>query len=230
MNSFIRSAHRLSSKVVATMLTFFLVNISASAGSICKQTFTVYGKTTGPNSILAFREQIGGECESNNLFMILLYADSLPLIFSAGAPDGVSERVMSFLNAVGAEPADTVAEANGRFSLNDSVYFTLPPEDTTFAWKHGRLGNEGKADAAHWRKKCPVNCQDYPNFVGAWATLLYEHKRGLYKNYTVSQCLWYSRSDILVIVTYQPRTAVGMDTMHGILIYRLNQDASEGEL
>ena len=229
MKSFISTVHRLRGRIIAAMVTLLLVSVSASAASICEQTFTVFGKTIGANAILAFREEIGGECGLDNLFLIMLNVNVPGVVLSTYSPKGVGHRVTAFLNEVGTEYVDTVAEEHGRFTLNDSVYFTLPPEDTTFGRKHGRLTNEGQADAAHWRRECPVNCQDYPNFVGTKATLLYEYKRGLYKNYTISQCLWYSKSNILVIITNQPMRAVGLDTMHGLLIYHLDRDGTGGE-
>ncbi|MCM2272877.1 MAG: hypothetical protein NDJ18_10045 [candidate division Zixibacteria bacterium] len=67
--------------------------------------------------------------------------------------------------------------------------------------------------------------KDLPIFEGVRAEQLYMH-RALYKNYSIREALFYPESSYLVIVTDQPLKQAGMDTMHGLLIYRIAKSGS----
>jgi hypothetical protein len=136
---------------------------------------------------------------------------------------GGKDWIPPLLADLPSEEGRILHDSSGVFRISDSVWFTAPPPDSTFARKYALLANDGMGDARHWYRVCPVNCSDYPAFTGIEAELVYSHKRGLYKNYSISQAVYYSPSGYLVVVTNQPQKAIGLDTMHGLLIFRLRQ-------
>ncbi|MDH4156735.1 MAG: hypothetical protein OEW00_05610 [candidate division Zixibacteria bacterium] len=204
-----------------------LLATTVLSATLCDQTFTIYGKTAGDHSIFWFDEYVGGECYFWEVNTVYLGYDR-PYVMSMRHDGGGKDWVPQLLADLPSEAGTILKDSSGVFRINDSVSFTAPPPDSTFPRKHARLANDGPADARHWYRVCPVNCSDYPVFTGVEADLVYSHKRGLYKNYGISRAVYYAPSGYLVVITDQPQTAVGLDTMHGLLIYKLRLP-QEGE-
>ncbi|OQA00291.1 MAG: hypothetical protein BWY71_00770 [Planctomycetes bacterium ADurb.Bin412] len=60
-----------------------------------------------------------------------------------------------------------------------------------------------------------------PGFDGLSARLVYFYPAGLYVNYEIDRVYYFPKSRYLLIFTRQPQKAVGLDTMHGFLLFRL---------
>ena len=107
----------------------------------------------------------------------------------------------------------------GILQLNDSMSIRSPLFDSTFFAKFWNAG--GSPDV--WYRKCSDNCIDDPMFDFP-AKLIYYDKCGVYKNYAIKSAYYYEQSWYLIIFTHNPEKAAGLDTMHGVLIYRLKTE------
>ena len=62
-----------------------------------------------------------------------------------------------------------------------------------------------------------------PKIEGIKTELLFSYETGLYINYEISEVHYFPNSYILIF-TNQPSKAVGFDTMHGFLIFRIKRN------
>jgi len=217
-------------RATALSVVFLLILVSimprlAMATTMCDQTFTIYGKTAGEHSAIFWDIFVGGECENWHVYAFFVgYERTYQM--SLGIDGGGKAWVPSFLEELPTERMDTLVQAGGKFYIDKDIYFMAPEPDTTFRRKWAGIQYEG---VKKWYSECPVNCSDYPVFNKAEATLLYEHKTGLYKNYLIKQAIYFPISHYLVIMTDQPALATGMDRMDGMLIYKILPQEEGGE-
>lgn len=197
-----------------------VIALSATAvgSSSCVQTFTIYGKTAGEHGVLMWDVFIDGECEFTTSYCLFLGSARTYLLTTTGSAKDVFPQ---FLAEHRPEKSETLRRSEGKYFVGKGIYVTPPPPDSTFQRKFNKVINDGGRNASDWYKACPVHCSDYPIFFGTDAKLVYEHPDGLYKNYAFSQVIYFPKSKYLVLVTDQPTRAVGLDTMHGFLVYKL---------
>ncbi len=62
-----------------------------------------------------------------------------------------------------------------------------------------------------------------PNIERIKTKLLFSFKTGLYINYEISEVHYFPKKYIIVF-THQPQIAVGLDTMDGFLIFKIEKD------
>ncbi len=196
------------------------------ASSCCDQTFQVYGKTAGDNSMLFWSVTLGGECGGHFEGYALVLGDSTTPVLTFGHRSG--DWVPRLFKDIREEKPVQVEQVNGRFVINDSVWIEPPPEDTTFVRKFISVINQGGGDPRSWYRMCPVDCSDYPVVHGRQSEVVYAYKGGVYKSYKFKEVIYYPESQYVVVITDQPQKAVGLDTMHGLLVIHLTH-ATEGE-
>lgn len=190
---------------------------SVGATTCCDQVFTVKGKTAGDYGVIVWRIDVGGEClftEAQFLFTAPEGAHLLKMRMGDNDkwPDG-------FLSDARAETMFDAVDSSGVFRLNDSIVAYPPLPDTLFPLRYQELAQY--QDAGSWYKNCPVECIDYPRFLGCEAKLVYTHAGGLYKNYKLKSVTYFPESGYVVIVIDQPMKAAGLDTMHGLFVFKL---------
>jgi hypothetical protein len=204
------------------LLCVILLSESPMAATFCVQTFTVYGKTAGEHSILFWDMEVGGDCSSDTTFALFLGDDNACVMTDRL---NSKEFVPQFLSEVGSEKSVVLTDSSGIYRIADSVYFTVPATDTTFLATFSRLNTLGAmGNGRDWCRDSPVNCIDYPVFSGTGATLIYRYAEGLYKNYRFEQVTYFPGSKYLVLVVDPPVVAHGLDTMRGLLVYRLGDE------
>jgi len=205
--------------IIVVFLSCLFGSSTLISATFCEQKFKVYGKTAGEHSILFWELFVGGECQNwtvNGLFL----GNDKDYTMSIQDHNG-SIWLPPFLETVPLEQGVKLADSSGKYFLRDSVFTTPPPDDISFLRHYSALVNEGRGDAAQWYRECPVDCSDYPVFYGVNARLIYAYRDGIYKNYKFKEVLYYPDSGYIVFITDQPRVAMGHDTMHGFLVFKL---------
>jgi len=212
-------------KYLAMCLLIGLFSSSTTlTATLCDQTFTIHGKTSGENAMLFWSVVLGGECEGYIRGFVLVLGDTITPILTT--QKWGMDWVPRLFKDISEEKSIKIEETDGRYVINDTVWIEPPAEDTTFPRKFGTVINRGGDGPKDWYRECPVNCSDYPIVHGCAAAVVYSYEGGLYKNYSFKDLLYYPESGYLVVITDQPLKAVGLDTMHGLLVLRLktNED------
>jgi len=208
-------------KLLLGMFCTLVLASTALSSSLCDQTFTVYGKTKGENSLLFWEVIRGGACEGGYGCSLVLGDSVVPVMtFNSGGGTWIT-RLFTDLPV---EKAVKIEPSEGAYKINDSISIDPPPEDTTFVRKFSSLM---RADPKGWYRACPVNCSDYPIVHGCQSQVVYAYKGGVYKNYQFKDVIYYPESNYIVIVTDQPAKTTGLDTMHGLLVIRLTHTSDK---
>lgn len=210
---------RITLGIVA--VTFFIAGTTPAA-TLCEQEFTIYGKTEGDHSLLFWQEYITGECQQNRTYALYLSdTGSVELDCQWCPGDWVPEVTANLPMEDGTEVP--VGES---CTIEDSIVVSPPPFDSAFPARYRELikgGARGTAD--DWNRltfeRGRGGEKDYPVFSGAEARCIYTHDRGLYKNYGFRRVIYFAESRYVVVITDQPHKAVGLDTLHGLMVFKL---------
>ena len=210
--------------IYAVILVFIggFITTTASASSCCDQKFTIHGKTTGEYSLLMYDVYWGGDCLCWSVHTVYLGIErTMAMETNIGLSSG-RDWIPMFLSQFPLDTQVELPDSNGIYYINDSMYITPPPKDSTFEQKYIDIMRDAGADERDWYRECQYDCNDYPEFFGFDAKLVHSYSRGLYKNYGIKEVIYFPESGYLAIITDQPHKAAGLDTMHGMLVYRLN--------
>lgn len=197
------------------------VGSSAVAASFCEQSYTILGKTAGDTAWLYFDEYVSNECQESHLYAVLLTPDRHVILQGYVGDDsiGAAWGVLPFMGLPTEQPIHLFDSA-GIFRLPSGGQFSVPTDpDFPLRWQNVDYSLNS------WERQMTYPTKEFPIFEGVKAEQLYAH-RALYKNYSIKEALYYPESSYLVIVTDQPLKQVGMDTMHGLLIYRIAKSGS----
>lgn len=198
------------------------VACTTSAATLCEQEFTVYGKTKGDHSLLFWHEYLTGECGQHRTYAIYLSDTGSVELDCQWCPGDWVPAVTANL------PMESAIEVPVGDScvVEDSIVVSPPPFDSTFPARYRELVKSGaRGTAGDWNRltfeRGRGGERDYPVFWGTEAHCIYAHDRGLYKNYGFQRVLYFAESRYVVIITDQPHTAIGLDTLHGLLVFKL---------
>lgn len=201
---------------VATLAVF---SSSSFAATLCKQTFTVLGKTKGDTAWLYIDEYKSGECQGTRLYAFLLMPGRhAQLTGDVGSDPIGSAWGTSLFSGQPQEQPVRLADSSGVFAMPEAGRFFIPYDpDFELRWQGTDM------DLISWERQSSYPSRDYPVFEGVETSLLFALP-ALYKNYSVKEALYYPESSYLVIVTHQPIQQVGEDTLHGVLIYKVKTE------
>jgi hypothetical protein len=201
------------------ILVFSGLTVSEGS-SLCNQNYTILGKTSGDYSIIFYDLFVDGDCYYWETYSIFLGPENTYTL-KVRVDSCATEWVNGFLGDFPSEPMEILGDSDGVFYITDSVYFTAPEYDSGFFRYYNELLSGTAKNTWEWRKNCKENCFDEPVFFGTDYELKHVNHEGLYKSYGIGQAVYFPESQCLVLVTDQPIKAVGMDSMHGLLIYKL---------
>ena len=205
------------------LLIFGLICLfTASRGDVeirCKQEISVVGKTEGEYSILFYHTdwKKGRHCGISIMHIIFLTREGAYALDRKSAGPVWAEN---YLNDLGADSSISIKKSDGRYYLNDSVYFEPAPKDTTFSARFWQLP---KNNAVTWNWEYgPEDGCDPPLIHGARWKMLYTHDEGVYKNYMIREVYYFPKSNYIVIKTLQPQLDETNKTMDGLMVFYLN--------
>jgi len=197
-----------------------LMPMCSNAASLCKQKFSILAKSPGSPSIVAYQEELTGECEQYRLHLVFLHDDIVTNMSRSGLDDPPI-FVLDYFGTLGREESVSLNDSSGVYWINDSVWFKAPEFDSTFDERWSAFVASGGRDEHSWCVENREDCWYFPVFSGADPVLVHRYSGGLYKNYSIDAVTYFPASGTIIIITRQPRLKVGLDTMHGLLIYRL---------
>ena len=209
------------------LIIALFIPCNSHSASCCDQTFTLYGKTQGEYSVLLWDVFVGGACYSWYTNIFVFTPDTMRRFVSEYG-DGGQGWASEYIAHNNLEKIDTLLCKDGKYAIKDSLTISPPEEDTSFVGKWRMISINDCCGASSWYKKCPVNCFDLPIFNKGHAELIYYYKDGLYKNYSLKNVYYFPESDLVIILTHQPKTAVGLDRMDGLLVFKLSSEEEGG--
>jgi len=106
---------------------------------------------------------------------------------------------------------------------NKDLKILPPPYDSSLYKEFNEHIVQGGSNAITWFKLKGNKGIKLPNIEGIKTELIFSYKTGLYINYKISEVHYFPKR-FIVVFTHQPRNAVGLDTMHGFLIFKIKED------
>lgn len=210
-------------RITVGILAAISLACTISAATLCEQEFTVYGKTRGDHSLLFWQEYLTGECQQHSAHIICLFDTSSVVLKSEyGRPEEWIPEITA--NLPMEEAVDLTVDDS--CIIEDSIIISPPPFDSTFRKRYAELVNSGESGFGQqwnrftWTRDGGADI-DYPVFSGAETKCVYAQGRGLYKNYGLQRAVYFPESRYVVLITDQPITAVGGDSLHGLLVFKL---------
>jgi len=107
--------------------------------------------------------------------------------------------------------------------ISEDIKITPPEYDSALAKEFNTHIIKGGGNTYTWYKVKGDYGLLLPKIEGLNSELLYKHSRGLYFNYNISE-VHYFPGNYILIITHQPRLAVGDNSMHGFFIFKINNE------
>lgn len=217
--------------LVVTMLlvaltAWLLTALHASTQGV--QTFEFLGKS---GSTIWVAEDIGGEYCLSRLHHIVLEADHA----AAGTSDlkeyGNWQPVRDLLSRLELETAVPLRKLTDGSLVDEKqqLQLTPPPPDPALMDQFHEHIRTGGSNAQTWTQQTGQPRIQPPRLNGQPAGILYSYPAGLYVSYTLDRAWYFPRSGRILLFTHQPTRAVGLDTMHGLMLLNLPQSSEKTE-
>ena len=189
--------------------------VIASTNNI--QTFTLLDVDGGDTTTVTIQERIVGEASPYP------EGDFTKYIITLFPNDSSFEKVERYTKRDSAtwDANDIIAldKSEEMYHLPGGGAFILPPIDTLFPDRHEEIA--ASSGPEFWYQNCKADCLRDLRFIGVTAKRLYFNRKGLYINYNIKEAYYHVSTGLLIVFTDQPRLAAGLDTMHGVLLYRV---------
>ena len=205
----------------------FCINVSANNNSSkiltsnCTQTFHFFFLSRGEYPVFWIGEDVSGDCDYSQLLNIAI-KDSTISFVKSGLLEynnwGCIPELKSLFNKYDEE---IFTKKNNTWQLK-GIKISPPKYDSILTEEFYEHIRKGGSDASSWIKEKGNKGIILPGIEGIKTELLFYYKIGLYINYDISEAYYLAQNYILVF-THQPIKAVGMDTMHGFLIFRIKK-------
>lgn len=190
--------------------------------SNCHQTFHFFFISQGTPTFW-IGEDVSGECEYSKLLRINII-DSTVSVSQTELKKYKNWGIIPELNSLLRIYEETPLELNDSEWKNEDFKIIAPDYDSSLSVEFNDHIRKGGSNAYSWIKVKGNDGIKLPEIEGIKTELLYSYKTGLYINYEITD-VHYFPSLYVLIFTHQPRKAVGLDTMHGFLIFKVEKDS-----
>ena len=184
----------------------------------CHQTFHFFFLAKGSPTFW-IGEDLSGECHFSRLLHIGIQ-DSIAAISQSELRKyknwGNIPELKSLFNIYDEKPL----QLNGEIWENEELKIEPPAYDSLLAEEFNNHIRKGGSNAITWNAEKGNEGIELPKIEGVHADLLFSFKPSLYFNYDIQEVHYFPGSYLLVF-THQPVKAVGQDTMHGFLIFKI---------
>ncbi len=192
----------------------------------CHQTFHFFFLSQGSPTFW-IGEDLSGECHFSRLIQISV---------SDSAANEAKSRLKSFqdwgnipeIKYLFAAYEEKSLELKDEIWQNKEIKIQPPTYDSLLAEEFNEHIVNGGSNAVTWLKLKGSAGIKLPTIEGINAKFVFSYKSGLYINYDISEVHYYPNRYMLIF-THQRQTAVGSDTMHGFLIFRIEKNHFKGE-
>lgn len=187
----------------------------------CHQTFRFFFLSQGSPTFW-IGEDVSGECNYSRLLHIS--------INNSLASEAISE--LAEYNSWGNIPGlnslfriydEHPLELKNKIWENKELKIEPPQYDSILSEEFNEHIRQGGSNAVTWNKLKGSQGMKLPTIEGIKTKLIFSYKIGLYINYEISE-VHYFPNRYLLVFTHQPQKAVGLDTMHGFLIFKIERD------
>jgi len=167
-------------------------------------------------------EDLSGECNYSRLLIISIY-DSAVFISQSTLKEYNNWGNIPELNSLFRNCEEEILELNNNVWENNDLKISPPEYDSLLAEEFNEHIRKGGNNAYTWYKIKGEDGIIFPTIEGIKTEYLFSYKTGLYINYEISEVHYFPNAYILLF-TRQSIKAVGLDTMHGFLIFKINRD------
>lgn len=193
--------------------------LKVRSATFCKQEF---GLLAASRDMVLISEDISGECMGSALLSVHFRGEG-PTLGRLELKEyknwgDFRDSLAVFHTAKIVE----MSEKNGAFSVpKGKMTLRAPAADAKLMAEFEKHIQAGGSGARTWNESSAK--YSLPAVTGAKAFLDYYYPNGLYINYTLDRAYYLPQSGRLLIFTRQEKTAVGMDSMHGFMILRIEE-------
>lgn len=187
----------------------------------CHQTFHFFFFSQGSPTFW-IGEDLSGECDYSRLLQISINESTISVSESELKEYNNWGNILelhSLFNIYKEEPL----VLKGNVWENKDLQISPPVFDSLLYKEFNEHIIQGGSNAISWFKLKGNQGIKLPNIEAIKTELLFTYKTGLYINYEISN-VYYFPNRYIVIFTHQPQKAVGLDTMHGFLIFKIEKD------
>jgi hypothetical protein len=210
--------------IVVFIFSFFNFSPNENTSNIyttnCHQTFHFFFLSEGSPTFW-IGEDVSGECNHSRLLQISIY-DSAVSFSESELKEydnwGNIPELHSLFNNYKEEPL----ELKGNVWENEDLRISPPAYDSLLSKEFNEHILQGGSNAITWFKLKGNKGIELPDIEGIKTELLFSYKTGLYINYEISEVHYFPKRYV-VVFTHQPGKAVGLDTMHGFLIFKIKR-------
>jgi hypothetical protein len=206
---------------ISFIILLFAIN-NVHSTSYCEQDIFLLTKPTGATDSFWIGESVSGECNYDQIIQIFVHQDSINKSIVSLKKNSDWQQIRELLKSIESEKSNLLEN-------NADVFFIKYPGKNIIEPKHNALllkeFNEYEAvgkNVLDWNKSNKKPGIVFPKFNGINSTLIYFYPKGLYINYNISKVHFFPKSQYLLFIIDQPRKAVGFDTMHGFMIFKIN--------
>jgi hypothetical protein len=174
----------------------------------CEQTFKLFFLTKGHKTFW-IGENLSGECQTSTLLNISIFDSNSTLTKTSMKNYNSWNEILIMSDAFETYEAP----------IANNLGVSEPLFDSTLAKSFSFYLLEGGDNAIKWNAINGENGIVLPIVENFEFNLLFYYDAGLYINYIISDVQYFPDADLAIVFTEQPVRAIGMDTMHGFLIF-----------
>jgi hypothetical protein len=210
-------------RVHLSVLTIFLLVLACTqAATFCEQELFFLVKPAGPTDCYWIGESVGGECGFDQIVGVFVRSDGAEASVISLKRETDWRDVRAFVSGIEAEQFLTLQNDEGVFSHADpAIVVSAPASNPELLDAFSQLESSG-GSCEDWNNSRGADGLVQPGFEGCTPTLVYYYPKGLYIDYRIAAVHYFAASRSMLIITEQPRRAVGLDTMHGFMIFRVD--------
>lgn len=209
-----------SISAMITSCVMLTLSMAASGATNGEQTFRLLFKA---GDAVWIAEDIGGEYEQSVLHQVVTsgeaVADGQTTLKTYGDWAAIESLQAHFRTETGVA---LQPRPDGGLARPGLTWTLRPPaEDAALTDAFHKHVAAGGSDARSFYGADAPPARHPPVIEGAKAEPLWFSGRGLFCNYTISAAYYFPRSGLLLVFTRQAEHAVGLDTMHGFVLLKI---------
>ena len=214
-------------KILITIFSFSFLsfspikNTSKIFSTNCHQTFHFFFLSEGSPTFW-IGEDLSGECDYSILLNVSVNDSSVSVLQSELKAYN-NWGIISELSSLFRTYEEQSLEFKDNIWQNKDLKIYTPIYDSLLAKEFNEHIRQSGSNAYSWIKIKGKDGIILPKIEGMKTELLFSYETGLYINYEISEVHYFPNSYILIF-TNQPSKAVGSDTMHGFLIFRIKRN------
>ena len=215
-------------KLIISILFMFSIIEFIHATTMCEQSFKFIALVTEESPCFYIFEELSGECYQLRLHKIILGNEGIIAKFDTYEFIGLEEEGTDSTQKEIIEPILRYSnEIPEKLLLYGNVW---KKEHINWSITEPKTNDELLEKARNmtpfigslWNEQYGLKGIMFPEFQNIETKLEYFHPRGLYINYKITGVYYFPKKSFLLLFTEQEMKGEGLDTMHGFLIFKIN--------